>query len=106
MGEIASCSSFCMLKSRNQPGVCTWQDHRADSMCLCAFPYLPPQLQPSWECSADGEPVFVLTRAIPLPMDSVFFAEVLSALCRPPELFSKLCQDFCFDLVQPCRDAV
>lgn len=75
-------------------------------MCLCAFPYLPAQLQASQECRADGEPTFVLTRAIPLLMDAVSFAGVLSALCRPPEIFSKLSQDFFSDLVEPFRDAV
>lgn len=47
----------------------------------------------------------MLTKAIPLLMDSLPFAEMLSALCRHPEFFSKLCQDFFFNVVEPYGDA-
>lgn len=47
----------------------------------------------------------MLTRTIPLLMDSVSFAEILSVLCRPPEFFFKLCQEFFFNVVETYRDA-
>lgn len=86
-------SSFCLFQSSNQPRRFHVEGQSACSMRLCAFPYLLPQLSACWECCVDEEPISVLTRAIPLLMDSVSFAEVLSVLYSPAPFFSKLRQD-------------
>lgn len=48
----------------------------------------------------------MLTRAIPLQMDSVSIAEMLSALCRPPDFSLNFVRIFFFfNVVEPYRDA-
>jgi len=74
-------------------------------MCLGAFPYLLPQLSACWECCVDGESISVLTRPIPLPTDSVSFAEVLSALYSSALFFLQTLSGFFLNVAEPHRDA-
>lgn len=47
----------------------------------------------------------MLSRAIPLLVDLVSFAEMLSARCRPPEVWRKTLAGILFNVVEPYRDA-
>lgn len=104
-GEMGEMSSFCLLQSSNQPRRFHVESQSACSMCLGAFPYLLPQLSACWECCVDGESISVLTRPIPLPTDSVSFAEVLSALYSSALFFLQTLSGFFLNVAEPHRDA-